>query len=132
MSELTHAEDRNGRAISIKYMSDAISCPGASGELVTVKAAKLVVVSGGAFGSPFILERSGIGAPSVLKKSKISALVDLPDVGQNYQDETETMSDVMSDPQAIAALLREWEGNGTGKIAHKSAVMFSLLPWVKR
>ena len=59
-------------------------------------------------------------------------------------DETETMNDVWSDPQAItgewfiplsytihyvtstrlSARLQEWEGNGTGKIAHKSATMF--------
>ncbi|KAI9460298.1 GMC oxidoreductase-domain-containing protein [Boletus coccyginus] len=131
-SELTHAEDRNGRAVGIEYTSDAISCPAASGKLVTVRAAKLVVVSGGAFGSPSILERSGIGAPSVLEKNKISVLVDLPGVGENYQDhcgncmafyasdETDTMDDVMSDPQAITALLKEWEGNGTGKVAHNS------------
>ncbi|KAI9460295.1 GMC oxidoreductase-domain-containing protein [Boletus coccyginus] len=120
----------NGRAVGIEYTSDAISCPGASGELVTVRAAKLVVVSGGAFGSPSILERSGIGAPSVLEKNNIRVLVDLPGVGEKYQDhyglcmafyasdETETMDDVWSDPQAIAARLKGWEGNGTGKIAH--------------
>ncbi|KAI9570612.1 GMC oxidoreductase-domain-containing protein [Boletus coccyginus] len=117
----------NGRAVGIEYTSDAISCPGASGELVTAKATKLVVVSGGAFGSPSILERSGIGAPSVLEKNNISVLVDLPGVGENYKDhygtclvfyasdEIETMGDDMSNPQAI-----EWEGNGTGKIAHNS------------
>ncbi|KAI9571645.1 GMC oxidoreductase-domain-containing protein [Boletus coccyginus] len=141
----------NGRAVGIEYMSDAISCPGASGELVTVRAAKLVVVSGGAFGSPSILERSGIGAPSVLERNSIRVLVDLPGVGENYRvtssstdhyglcmayyasDETETMNDVWSDPQAIAARLsarlKEWEDNGTGKIADTSATMFILLLW---
>jgi len=83
--ELTHADDRNGRAVGIEYTSDAISSPGVSGELVAVRATKLVVVSGGAFGSPSILERSGIGAPSVLEKSNIRVLVDLPGVGENYQ-----------------------------------------------
>ncbi|KAI9460309.1 GMC oxidoreductase-domain-containing protein [Boletus coccyginus] len=129
----------NGRAVGIEYTSDAISCPGDSGELVTVKAAKLVVVSGGAFGSPSILERSGIGAPSVLAKNKISVLVDSPGVGEKYQDhcgtclpfyasdETETMDDVTSDPQAIA----EWEANGTGKIAHNSMeAMVKMRPTV--
>jgi len=83
--ELTHADVRNGRAVGIEYTSDAISCPGSSGELITARAAKLVVVSGGAFGSPSILERSGIGAPSVLEKNNIRVLVDLPGVGENYQ-----------------------------------------------
>ncbi|KAF8124724.1 hypothetical protein EV363DRAFT_1177677 [Boletus edulis] len=122
----------NGRAIGVEYTTDAISCPGASGELVTVKASKLVVVSAGAFGSPSILERSGIGSPSVLEKHDIRVLVDLPGVGENYQDhlgtspafyashETETMDDVWSDPKALTAQLKEWEENGTGKIAHNA------------
>lgn len=83
--ELAHANDRNGRAVGIEYTTDAISCQGASDELITVKAAKLVVISAGAFGSPSILERSGIGAPSVLGKNNIRVLVDLPGVGENYQ-----------------------------------------------
>ncbi|KAF8553985.1 alcohol oxidase [Imleria badia] len=132
----------NGRAVGIEYTTDAISCPGVDGELVTVKASKLVVVSGGAFGSPSILERSGIGAPSVLEKNNVPVLVDLPGVGGNYQDhfgpclvfyasdEIETMDDVWSDPKAITAHLEEWEVKGTGKIAHKSATVFVLLSWV--
>ncbi|KAG8212842.1 GMC oxidoreductase-domain-containing protein [Butyriboletus roseoflavus] len=104
----------NGRAVGIEYTTDGISCQG-SDEPVAVKATKLVVVSAGAFGSPSILERSGIGAPSVLEKNNIDVLVDLPGVGENYQDhfgaravfyasdETETMDDVWSDPEAIAS-----------------------------
>ncbi|KAF8556481.1 alcohol oxidase [Imleria badia] len=120
----------NGRAVGIEYTTDAISCPGVGGELVTVNASKLVVVSGGAFGSPSILERSGIGAPSVLEKNNVPVLVDLPGVGENYQDhlgicppfyasdEVEIMDDLWSDPNVIRANLQEWERDGTGKIAH--------------
>ena len=50
-----------------------------------MKATKLVVVSAGTFGSPCILERSGIGAPSILEKNNIRVLVDLPGVGENYK-----------------------------------------------
>ena len=50
-----------------------------------MKATKLVVVSAGAFGSPAILERSGIGAPSVLEKYNIRVLVDSPGVGENHR-----------------------------------------------
>ena len=85
MYESTHVDNRNGRAVGIDYASDEISCPGADGEVVTVKADKLVVVSAGAFGSPTILERSGIGAPSVLEKHNIRILVDSPGVGENYR-----------------------------------------------
>ena len=87
MYELTNLDGRNGRAVGIDYTSDAISCQGqgADGEIVTVKATKLVVVSAGAFGSPAILERSGIGSPSILEKNNIRVLVDSPGVGENYQ-----------------------------------------------
>lgn len=50
-----------------------------------IKARRLVVVSGGALGSPLILERSGIGSPNVLQSASIPLLVDLPGVGENYQ-----------------------------------------------
>ena len=45
----------------------------------------LVVVSAGAFGSPAILQRSGIGARTLLKRLDINEQVDLPGVGENYQ-----------------------------------------------
>ena len=82
---MIHMNNRNGRAVGIEYTTDRIAYQGASDEVVTVKATKLVVVSAGAFGSPCILERSGIGAPSVLEKNNIHVLVDLPGVGGNYQ-----------------------------------------------
>jgi len=50
-----------------------------------MRASKLVVVSAGAFGSPEILERSGIGAEAVLKRCGIDPVVNLPGVGENYQ-----------------------------------------------
>ncbi|KAF9219422.1 alcohol oxidase [Gyrodon lividus] len=119
----------NGRAVGIEYTNDAISCPGASTELIIAKALKLVVVSGGAFGSPAILERSGIGAPPILAENKIRVVVDLPGVGENLQDhhgvvplfyasdETATMDDVWSNVQEHTAWLKEWERSGKGKIA---------------
>ncbi|KAG8212846.1 hypothetical protein J3R82DRAFT_11163 [Butyriboletus roseoflavus] len=134
----------NGRAVGIEYTTDGISCQG-SDEPVTVKATKLVVVSAGAFGSPSILERSGIGAPSILEKNNIDVLVDLPGVGENYQDhfgvcaafyasdETETMDDVWSDPEAIAIRVKEWEENGTGKIAQNGIeAIVKVRPTVKQ
>ena len=54
-------------------------------EVVTARAKRLVVVSGGAFGSPVILERSGVGAKAVLEKYGVEQIVDLPGVGENYQ-----------------------------------------------
>jgi len=57
-----------------------------SGEIGTVKARKEVTVSAGAYCSPTILLRSGIGAKSELEKLGIPCNVDLPGVGQNLMD----------------------------------------------
>lgn len=50
-----------------------------------VHASRLVVVSAGAFGSPAILERSGIGGRATLEKFGIDVRVDLPGVGEGYE-----------------------------------------------
>ena len=52
----------------------------------TINARKLVIVSAGALGTPSILERSGIGAKDILSNAGVECLVDLPGVGENYQD----------------------------------------------
>ena len=76
---------RGTRAVGVEYTNDIISKPDADQILVTVKASKLVIVSAGAFGSPTILERSGIGAKKVLDAAGVKQLVELPGVGENYQ-----------------------------------------------
>ncbi|KAK4504458.1 hypothetical protein PRZ48_005374 [Zasmidium cellare] len=50
------------------------------------KARKEVILSAGAFGSPQLLELSGIGNPDVLKKHGIETLVANTHVGENLQD----------------------------------------------
>lgn len=54
--------------------------------LCSVKAKKMVVLSCGALGTPQVMERSGLGNAEILKKAGIEAKVDLPGVGENYQD----------------------------------------------
>ncbi|KAI8304952.1 L-sorbose 1-dehydrogenase [Colletotrichum sp. SAR11_59] len=56
------------------------------GSPVNIKATKEIIVSGGAYCSPNILNRSGIGAKSELEKFGIQTLVDLPSVGKNLMD----------------------------------------------
>jgi choline dehydrogenase-like flavoprotein len=58
----------------------------ADGSVVEVTARKEVIVSGGAYCSPNILNRSGIGAKQELEKHGIATLVDLPGVGKNLMD----------------------------------------------
>ena len=73
-------QDGDGwRAASVELLQ-------ADGSRLTVKAKREVVVSGGAYCSPAILMRSGIGDPEELKSVGIKALVDLPGVGKNLQD----------------------------------------------
>ncbi|XEU94879.1 hypothetical protein FSHL1_000163 [Fusarium sambucinum] len=56
----------------------------------TIKARKEVILSAGSVQSPGLLEMSGIGQTSVLSKSGIKKLLDLPGVGENYQDHLRT------------------------------------------
>jgi len=52
----------------------------------TVKAAREIILSGGAINSPQILMLSGIGDPDHLRDHGIDVVADLPGVGQNMQD----------------------------------------------
>ena len=69
----------------MEYIENPRVYPDTNGELSVARASRLVIVSAGAFGSPCILERSGIGAKYVLEKHGVEELVDLPGVGENYQ-----------------------------------------------
>ncbi|KAI5867721.1 putative GMC oxidoreductase [Durotheca rogersii] len=55
-------------------------------QLTTVKATREVIVSAGAVHSPQLLQRSGIGPRKLLEAAGINTTVDLPGVGQNFQD----------------------------------------------
>lgn len=68
----------NGRAAGIEYRTKA--------GLQTARARREVIVSGGAFGSPQLLQLSGIGPAAHLRERGIAPLVDLPAVGENLMD----------------------------------------------
>ncbi|KAK7051609.1 hypothetical protein VNI00_004588 [Paramarasmius palmivorus] len=74
------------KAVGVEYVNDTVLNPDTDQTVEIARADKLVVVSAGAFGSPTILERSGIGSPEVLKKNGVDVKVNLPGVGENYQD----------------------------------------------
>ena len=72
-------EVRNGIAISIEAIDK-------KNEKIKIKANKEIILSAGAFGSPQIMLRSGIGANNELKAHGIETKLDLPGVGKNLQD----------------------------------------------
>lgn len=49
-----------------------------------------VILAAGAIHTPGILQRSGIGPRNVLQTAKIAVKVELPGVGQNFQDHATT------------------------------------------
>jgi choline dehydrogenase-like flavoprotein len=57
-----------------------------SSPVTTVRANKEVILAAGGIHSPQILQRSGIGPSKLLKSANITTIVDLPGVGQNFQD----------------------------------------------
>ncbi len=67
-----------GRATGITYRH--------RGKTITAKAGREVILSGGAINSPQLLMLSGIGPADHIAAHGITAVADLPGVGQNLQD----------------------------------------------
>jgi len=61
--------------------------PVGGGEPVVVKATKEVILAAGAIHTPQILQISGVGPKPLLEKASIPVVVDLPGVGQKFQDQ---------------------------------------------
>jgi alcohol oxidase len=127
------------RAVGVEFTSDPVSCPDEDQSLSIVRASKLVVVSAGTFGSPTILERSGIGAKAVLKRCGIEQLVNLPGVGENYQDhnvifvpylaadEVVTLDALWRGESIPQESLAQWNSNGKSLIAQNG--LDSKIKW---
>ncbi len=68
------------RAVGLEYLQN--------GAPRTVRAAREIILSGGAFGSPHLLMLSGVGPADELSALGIKPVVNLPGVGRNLQDHT--------------------------------------------
>ena len=86
-----------------------------------------VILCGGAFNSPQILELSGIGSEDILDKFGISTKVHLPGVGTNLQDHVLFGShwesriptlDQLRDPAVAGAAFQEYQEHKTGLCAN--------------
>lgn len=107
----------NGRAVGVEYLHD--------GKPTSARAAREVVLSGGAVNSPKLLLQSGIGPADELRALGIHVTHDLPGVGKNFQDhmdvyltaETTPVSYNRSDrPVPAARAMLEYLHNRTGPI----------------
>jgi choline dehydrogenase len=67
--------------------------------------ADLVVLAAGAYGSPAILLRSGIGDGDTLRDAGITVRHELPGVGRNLQDHPCTVLDYEAKPELIARMI---------------------------
>ncbi|KAH9920880.1 alcohol oxidase-like protein [Epithele typhae] len=119
------------KAVGIEYVPNKRFRADVPFEVTTARAKRLVVVSAGAFGSPGILERSGVGQKNVLDRVGVAQVVDLPGLGEQYQDhqvifvpyvaapEIHTLDGVVTgDKLENDKWNKEWEEHGTGLIAH--------------
>ena len=93
----------------------------------TVRARKEVILSGGAFGSPQLLQLSGVGRPVDIRPHGIAMVHELPGVGQNLQDhldfvqafkskDTDNFGIGFKGSWALLGHMRQWRRDGTGMI----------------
>lgn len=111
-------EDR--RACAVSYYQ--------GGELKEVRARREVILASGTFGSPQLLQLSGIGPGEELKKHGIPVAKELPGVGSNLQDhidyvqswsvphDTETVGISLRGALNLARAIFEWNKKRTGLV----------------
>ncbi|KAI0759054.1 alcohol oxidase-like protein [Fomes fomentarius] len=122
---------RGNRAVGIEYTPNTSLAPEAKPEVITATARRLVVLSAGTLGSSAILERSGIGAKRVLERAGVEPIVDLPGVGENYQDhqlifapyvaakEAHTLDGIITnDEDELKKWSEQWTASGSGLMAN--------------
>jgi choline dehydrogenase len=110
----------HGRACGVAYHQGS--------ELRQVRARREVIVCAGTFGSPQLLQLSGIGRGADLRELGIPLVRDLPGVGQNLQDHidyvqswrvpshTESFGLSLRGGAKISAAMLEWKNKRSGMI----------------
>ncbi|KAJ7164409.1 aryl-alcohol oxidase [Mycena filopes] len=95
------------------------------GNLFTAKAAKEIILSAGAVGTPSILLHSGIGDEALLTPLGIPTLLDLPSVGRNASEQpflgvswsvnsTETSDSINQNTTLFNEVFAQWNRSHTG------------------
>ncbi len=108
------------RAVGVEYRL--------KGQAHTVSAHHEVIVAGGAFGSPQLLQLSGVGRPEDITPHGIPMIHELPGVGQNLQDHLDFILAYKSDDTdnfgfSLAGMKNmlshslQWRKDGTGMMS---------------
>lgn len=103
-------------AVGVRYFE------GGPGSTTVDVYAPTVILSGGTFGTPYILMRSGIGPRSELEQLGINVVLDLPGVGKNFRDDLHVQVQYefidSADPARVGSQSSEdsieWLEHGTG------------------
>jgi choline dehydrogenase-like flavoprotein len=104
-----------------------------SGSEYEVKTKREVLVCQGTIMSPPLLELSGIGNPDILKKAGVQPKINLPSVGENFQEHTgslivfqlapgKTTADSLQDPQVMASAQKALVENRGGPLTAINAI----------
>ena len=113
------------RAVGVSYRRD--------GQASRIRAHREVIVSGGTFNSPHLLQLSGIGAERHLREHGIAVVHDLPGVGANLQDHIDYVQSFRAPATGdtfglsvrgglrLLGAMFEWRRRRTGKIASSIA-----------
>jgi len=113
-AHVTRLMVENGFVNGVEY-----ALGGKGGDKITVRAAREVILCGGAINSPMLLQLSGIGDGRLLKSLGITVVADLPGVGANLHDhlgayvqnnclKPVTLYRLFRADRAALALLRVW------------------------
>ncbi|KAJ7789227.1 glucose-methanol-choline oxidoreductase [Mycena olivaceomarginata] len=85
VSRILWGKSKNGKAVAtgVEYINVA-------GEKLTGSGDR-VILSAGVFGTPQVLELSGVGNPQIINPLGISTVIDLPAVGENLSEQPTTI-----------------------------------------
>ncbi|VDB94040.1 unnamed protein product [Peniophora sp. CBMAI 1063] len=135
-AQVTKLDDVGGEATpDLRQVSFTTS----TGEALSARASKEVILAAGAVNTPQLLLLSGIGDPTDLAALNITSLINAPAVGQEMQDHpllaiqwttnsTATLDSFTRNSTAVADALNQWIANRTG---FDTTVATNLFSWVR-
>lgn len=129
-SQATRILIRDGKAVGVEFMREGV--------LHTVMARREVILSGGSFNSPQLLQLSGIGPGDLLQQFGIPVVSHRPGVGANLQDhfgvgtsyrctKPITVNDDVNNPLRRMAMGLQYLLFGTGTMATNASLIIGFL-----